>query len=246
MYAKMSLPHKIFWSFSRKKAMTFGKIGRPPEDRFARKCEIFKRVAPLILTVGARRLSMRQAARAACLSIGGLYHYFPTKHELVLYGIQPETLNQSCRNFHDSYGYLAAEDPLQYLEVYADFAAQEVGFMRPALHAAIELGIETFRMALDPALRVVTERFGNIAHALSPELSQESIDQLESSLKRTILAAALDTVITPEALRNEIYAIFTGYAAVPTGHPTVDLGKIRTMKVGQDNVDSEPETAQAR
>ncbi|MBK9715090.1 MAG: TetR family transcriptional regulator [Kouleothrix sp.] len=27
---------------------------------------------------GVRRLSMRQAAAAACLSIGGLYHYFPT------------------------------------------------------------------------------------------------------------------------------------------------------------------------
>jgi len=79
--------------------MMFGKVGRPTEDRFARKLEIFEAVAPLILTVGARRLSMRQAAHAACLSVGGLYHYFPTKRELLLYTLQPDTLDRRCQDF---------------------------------------------------------------------------------------------------------------------------------------------------
>src|SRR5260370_10216675 len=45
--------------------MTFGKPGRPPEDRMARQCEIFVAVSPLLLTIGAQQLSMRQAAQAA-------------------------------------------------------------------------------------------------------------------------------------------------------------------------------------
>ena len=62
-----------------------GKPGRPPEDRLKRQHEIFLAVAPLIDRYGAKRLTMRQAARAAHLSLGGLYHYFPTKGD-VLFG----------------------------------------------------------------------------------------------------------------------------------------------------------------
>ena len=72
--------------------MTFGKRGRPLEDRLARQREIYTAVAPLILQKGAGELSMRQAARAASLSIGGLYYYFPTKRALVLHGLSPQAL----------------------------------------------------------------------------------------------------------------------------------------------------------
>jgi len=194
--------------------MTFGKIGRPPEDRFVRRCEIFKSVSPLILTVGVRRLSIRQAARAASLSVGGLYHYFPTKRELVLYGFQQETLNRLCQNFIDEYGYLAALDPKQYLEKYSNFVLEQVAFVRPALLAAIELGVETFRKFLDSGLNLITARFTNIARSISPEISTESIGHLERSLKRVILGAALDKEITPAALRSEIFSIFAIYTGL--------------------------------
>ncbi|MBK9715083.1 MAG: helix-turn-helix transcriptional regulator [Kouleothrix sp.] len=74
--------------------MLFGKRGRPPEDRLARQREIYTAVAPLIEREGVRRLSMRQAAAAACLSIGGLYHYFPTKRELVLWTVSRSHLEE--------------------------------------------------------------------------------------------------------------------------------------------------------
>ena len=69
--------------------MAFGKSGRPADDALLRQREIYQAVAPLILDSGARRLSMRMAARTACLSVGGLYHHFPTKRDLVLHGMQP-------------------------------------------------------------------------------------------------------------------------------------------------------------
>jgi AcrR family transcriptional regulator len=49
--------------------------GGSPQGQY----EIFLAVAPLIERYGAKRLTMRQAARAAHLSLGGLYHYWKPK-----------------------------------------------------------------------------------------------------------------------------------------------------------------------
>lgn len=79
--------------------MAFGKPGRPPEDRLARQTQIYQAVCPLLLQVGARRLRMQQAAKAACMSVGGVYHYFPSKQELVLHGLQPQGFQWRCQDF---------------------------------------------------------------------------------------------------------------------------------------------------
>lgn len=193
--------------------MAFGKIGRPPEDRFARQYEIFQSVAPLLLSVGARRLTMEEAARTACLSIGGLYHYFPTKRDLVLWALQPETLDRRCHEFHRKYRWLAAEDPQRYFHLYVDFAVQGVRVWQPAIQAALELGVETFWSVLERAMTLGVAGFREMKRIITPEASDETLDQLEHSLRRACLAACLDKQITPEALRSEIYAIFGGYAA---------------------------------
>src|SRR5436305_196848 len=65
--------HVVLRICSGKRGEMFGKPGRPPEDRLGRQYEIYQAVTPLLLAVGARRLSMRDAADAACMSIGGLY-----------------------------------------------------------------------------------------------------------------------------------------------------------------------------
>lgn len=49
----------------RRRGYVFGKPGCPPEDKLARQREIYEAVAPLILEVGPRRLSMLEAARGA-------------------------------------------------------------------------------------------------------------------------------------------------------------------------------------
>jgi AcrR family transcriptional regulator len=190
----------------------FGKAGRPPEDRFVRKLEIFEAVAPLILTVGARHLSMRQAARAACLSVGGLYHYFPTKRDLVLYALQPDVLEQRCQDFHSKNRALAAQNPRRYFDRYVDFAVCGVCLWQPAIQAALELGVETFRDTVDWALNLSAERFRDMKRLITPDVSEETLDQLEYSLRRVCLAACLDKRITPDALRTEICALFDGYA----------------------------------
>src|SRR6202022_304324 len=77
----------------------FGKPGRPPEDRVQRKREIWTAVAPLIEKLGVRNLTMRQAAAASFMSLGGLYHYFPNKRALVLFGTDQEALERICADF---------------------------------------------------------------------------------------------------------------------------------------------------
>ena len=78
--------------------MAFGKPGRPPEDRLLRQREIFAAIAPLIVERGVRGLTMRDAAKAAYVSVGALYHYFPTKRDLVLHPLKQEPLERFCHD----------------------------------------------------------------------------------------------------------------------------------------------------
>jgi AcrR family transcriptional regulator len=102
-----------------------GKPGRPPEDRLKRQHEIFLAVAPLIERYGARRLTMRQAARAAHLSLGGLYHYFPTKRDLVLHALKPEAVARVCAEFHGRHADLERTDPHRYVQADVDYMARQ-------------------------------------------------------------------------------------------------------------------------
>src|SRR3954453_18618975 len=139
--------------------MVFGKKGRPAEDRLARQYEIYTAVAPLILQDGARRLSMRRAAQAACLSVGGLYHYFPTKRDLVLHGLCAEAILRRCQDFHTQFGHLAYLDPHRYLDEGIVIAVEHVSFCRPAIHAALELGTESFWEVIETLLTSTGREF---------------------------------------------------------------------------------------
>jgi AcrR family transcriptional regulator len=119
-----------------------GKPGRPPEDRLRRQHEIFLAVAPLIERYGAKRLTMRQAARAAHLSLGGLYHYFPTKRDLVLHALKPEAVARLCAEFHGRHAGLERTDPGRHVQADVDYMARQCFFIRPAFHAALELDAE--------------------------------------------------------------------------------------------------------
>src|SRR4029077_12489100 len=89
----------------------FGKPGRPAEDRIERRREIWAAVSPLIEKSGARSLTMRQAAAASFLSLGGLYHYFTDKQSLVLYGLDQDAHERVCVEFKQQHGHLKDVDP---------------------------------------------------------------------------------------------------------------------------------------
>ena len=193
-------------------AMLFGKRGRPPEDRLARQREIYTAVAPLIEREGARRLSMRQAAAAAGLSIGGLYHYFPTKRELVLHGLCLEAILRRCQDFHAQFEHLAEADPQQYIKEGIDLIVSHVGFCRPALHAALELGAESFWEVIETLLTGTEQAFKVNLQRQLPEASDQEVQRCGRAIHRALCAALLDKRISPDELRDELHILFDGYA----------------------------------
>lgn len=193
--------------------MTFGKKGRPPEDRLARQREIYQAVVPLIMEHGARRLSMREAAQAACLSIGGLYHYFPTKRELVLHGLCPEAILRRCQDFHDQFEPLTEVDPQQYFAEGIDLIVEHVGFCRPALHAALELGSESFWEVIDSLLTGTEAAFEANLRRLVPAVSDLEVQRWGRSIRRSLCAALLDKRISPDELRDELRILVDGYVS---------------------------------
>ena len=166
--------------------MAFGKLGRPPEDRFARQAEICRAVGPLIVERGVSRLSMREAAHAACLSVGGLYHYFPTKRDLALHPLQPEALLRTCQDFHAAYGHLAEQDPAAYLDAYLDFLASTAGFLRPAVWAALELGVAELQesLALGFGMPAIYDEFLGLLGRALPDADQRDIPGLANAVRR--------------------------------------------------------------
>jgi AcrR family transcriptional regulator len=200
--------------------MAFGKLGRPAEDSLLRQREIYEAVSPLILNIGVRRLSMRVAARAACLSVGGLYHHFPTKRELVLHGIQPEAIARYCQDFHEEFGYLANSNPTHYLDAYLDFVTACIGFIRPAVHAALELGLESLENILDPTLTAANEEYRARFGAVFPDATEDVVYQAGRAIHRTIVAALFDKNITSAEFRKEVTVLINGYF-VTTNEPSL-------------------------
>jgi AcrR family transcriptional regulator len=201
--------------------MLFGKRGRPPEDRLARQCEIYQAVVPLIMEHGVRRLSMREAAQAACLSIGGLYHYFPTKRELVLHGLCPEAILRRCQDFHDQFEHLTEVDPQQYFAKGIDLIIEHVGFCRPALHAALELGSASFWEVIDTLLSGTEAAFEANLRRLVPAVSDLEAQRWGRSIRRALCAALLDKHISPDELRDELRILVDGYVNRVSEHMDV-------------------------
>ncbi|HEV8194851.1 MAG TPA: TetR/AcrR family transcriptional regulator [Ktedonobacterales bacterium] len=207
----------------------FGKRGRPPEDRLARQREIYEAVAPLILRDGAKRLSMRAAAAAACLSIGGLYHYFPTKRDLVLHGLCREALSRHCEDFHAEYGHLTTLDPQRYLYEGIEVVVRQIGFCRPAVHAALELGYESFWQVIEELLSGTALDFETHLRQAAPEVSDEELHRCGRSLRRSMCAALLDKSITAKEFRDELRMLVDGLSSL-TARAGQALGDVTVLQ----------------
>jgi AcrR family transcriptional regulator len=199
-----------------------GKPGRPPEDRLRRQHEIFVAVAPLMEKHGARRLTMRQAARVAHLSLGGLHHYFPTKRDLVLHALKPEALARVCAEFHARYADLQRTDPVRYVEADVDYMARQCFFIRPAFHAALELGADD---AWDHIRATIEDRLDTCTRPLRqalPGCTDDEIRSLGRSMRRTFFSALLDRTVSADEMRDHLLSIIEGWPVLhrrPSRYP---------------------------
>ena len=177
------------------------KRGRPPEDRFLRQSQIFEAVLPLLKHRGARALTMRDAAAASCMSVGGLNHYFPTKADLLFWPILPTVCEASADDFAMQYRLLREHDPEAF---FAKFVETTVGaivtYCTPSMQAAVELGAEEFWDVMDggmtpaPLIMFFEETRGRLTPA--------DRDRLSRGIRRAFVGATLG----PRVSRDELLA----------------------------------------
>jgi AcrR family transcriptional regulator len=192
----------------------FGKPGRPPEDRVQRRREIWTAVSPLIEKFGARNLTMRQAAAVSFLSLGGLYHYFSDKRSLVLFGLDQEAHVRVCAEFKERYGHLKDTDPQASAEAFIHFFGGQVSFVRPAVHAALELGAEDFMSRLEENISLGLDSFTETLRLALPDAEDRDLRAVARSVRRLVLAGLMDKSVTQSEIEEELRAVVVG---VPVG-----------------------------
>ncbi|MFD5828076.1 TetR/AcrR family transcriptional regulator [Lentzea sp. NPDC060358] len=176
-------------------------------------------MAPLVERAGVRNLSMRAAARAAGLSVSGLYHYFPSKRDLVLLPIDPEFNARVCEDYHDRMRHLDAD---AFAAEMLRLMAGSVTAVRPAVRAAMELGTEVFESALASASEIATGGFTRAVRRAAPHLDAPASADLERALLHTFLAAVLDRTATAAQLEADLRLLLLAHRArrrVPSTRP---------------------------
>ena len=198
--------------------MAFGKPGRPAEDRQLRQRELFLAVAPLLVERGVRGLTMRDAARAAHISVAGLYHYFPTKRDLVLHSLRPDAFKRMCGDFMKESGHLQTEAPGRFLRAFVEFSVREVSFVRPAIHAALEIGAKEFWAAQEAGIVTALDIMVSALRGAYPTATDDELAHIARAIRRTLMAALLDRSVGDEELREQLRALMVGDAILRRRH----------------------------
>lgn len=201
--------HETAPSFSK------GRRGRPAEDRYARRWAVYRAVAPLVDRTGVKGLSMRAAARAAGMSVGGLYRYFPAKRDLVLLPLDPGFNEWLCGTYDDR---LRGTAPEEFAAGLLRTMARSVVLVRPAIRASMELGTEVFEDAVASAGRIAGGGFAEAVRCAAPELGARAAAELERGLLRTFLAAVLDRTATAEQLESDLHLLLVAHRARHRAH----------------------------
>lgn len=171
---------------------------------------IYRAAAPFVLERGVRATSMGQIARASCLSPGGIYHYFRSKTDLVLYGLEPEALSRACTEATRELAALLADGTEADLEaavaLYVEKTLLMLAFVRPALHAAIELGRPALRARLTAGLREDADSLLSGLESLHPGIV--TAPEHAEAVRRTVLGLALDETITAAEAGRQLTWLF--------------------------------------
>ena len=161
---------------------------------------------------------MQEAADLACLSIGGLYHYFPTKRDLVLHGIQPETLQRFCQDFHQQFNDPVRVNPQQKFDAFYRYLLEAALFMRPSVYAAAELRVGVFTIVSENMELLIVEFIDNL-RLLDSTLPEDRLNTLARAIRRFFLAAVVDTSSSNEELHDEFYLLIGGYLSLDISSP---------------------------
>jgi AcrR family transcriptional regulator len=150
---------------------------------------------------------MRQAAAAAHMSVGGLYHYFPSKRDLVLFALSPETMQRLCQKPHQLLPPLERAGSHAHLATFLEGLVRGVPLLRPAVLAAIELGAGPALDFVEATMTVSVPEFARAVRAVRTDIGDAQAHTIDRAVRHTTLGAMLDRSVTPSQLRNELYTI---------------------------------------
>lgn len=196
---------------SKKAAVRFEKPGRPANDPISERLRIYRAAGRLILEKGIRRTTIKDVSQAAYLSPGGIYHYFSSKHKLVLYGLEPEALSRACLDAAADLNEALSSEQTPHLadiiDLYVDKNMEMLEFVRPALQAAIELGRPELQRRLAASIEEDADSLVIALRTTHPDLA--ITEEAAGAIRRTMLGLALDTNITPAEMRRHLLWLFS-------------------------------------
>jgi AcrR family transcriptional regulator len=162
---------------------------------------------------GRSDICLWQAARASHMSLGGLYHYFPTKRDLVFYGMDPDAMERSCHEFIARFGHLRESDPVAMIGAFIYFFAEEATFIRPAIKAALSLGADDLLPRFGDVIAIGMPGFTRTPSRALPNATEGELLSLASATRRLFFASLIDWTLTPEAFEEELRALVEGVRA---------------------------------
>jgi hypothetical protein len=114
----------------------------------------------------------------------------------------------------------AATQPQRYAEAILDNLADTVLYARPAMLAALELGV--FQAGVDGMFPVMEELVAALRPVVPAGTPEPALWALARALRCVLLGALVDRDLTKQELRTQLWALINGYtdpAHAPAGRP---------------------------
>ena len=129
----------------------------------------------------------------------------------MLHGLCPAALLRYCEEFHAQFGHLAEQDSRRYLDEGIRVVTQHVRFCQPAIHAALELGVESFWEVVDTLLASSVLDFEVNLQRLAPAADQGQLQRCGRAIRHSICAALLDKSMSPDELGETLHILVDSY-----------------------------------
>ncbi len=146
------------------------------------------------------------------MSVGGLYHYFPTKRDLVLHGLREDARARLCQEYRCHLGDLSGWSAERYVDAYLDLSICMFSFARPSVQAAPELGVEELQTVLDAGLRTNVGELVETLRFVNAGVSERDLEALARALRQILLGALVDRHADLDETREQMRMLIEGYA----------------------------------
>jgi hypothetical protein len=94
-----------------------------------------------------------------------------------------------------------------HLATFVEGMVRGVAFVRPAVLAAIELGVGPAHDFVEATMNVRVHEFVRALRTERPDIGDAEAQTIDRAVHHTTLGAMLDRSVTPSELRNELYLI---------------------------------------